>query len=338
MFLKDKYTPKNITEISFHHDIYKLLENMSKDESVPHTIFYGPDGSGKNTLIGCFLEMLYGPEVNTVTNTNYTVAGSGNKTEIITVRQSNHHITIVPFNNNFDRYIIQDIVKKYARKIPLNIFTKNRSFKIVLINNIDSMSYFAQTSLRRMMEIYSNTCRFIMSCHSLSKVIDPLKSRCICIRVPSPRDSELFLFLHKIAYYEKLELKLSDFENIINMAEGNIKKALWMLELTKFGYDYIVNYDETINKIVNNILSANTTKLQEIRNLVYNLLITNFSGSKIIFDVMTNICKKKLPEKVKYFIRENAAKYEHNLVRGRREIIHIEAFVISMLECIASNK
>ena len=61
------------------------------------------------------------------------------------------------------------------------------------------MSYYAQTSLRRTMERYNDKCRFMMWCKSLSKVIEPLQSRCICLRIPSPTDDELFRYIFKIS-------------------------------------------------------------------------------------------------------------------------------------------
>src|SRR3990170_3969521 len=113
-----------------------MLETMSQDESIPHIIFYGPEGSGKKTIIDLFLTMIYGEEVLKTNDSIYKVSGSGNSSTDISIKQSNYHIIIEPNNNNFDRYLIQDVVKEYAKKVPLNVFTSNKSFKVVLINNV----------------------------------------------------------------------------------------------------------------------------------------------------------------------------------------------------------
>ena len=85
------------------------------------------------------------------------------------------------------------------------------------------MSYSAQASLRRTMEQYSSKCKFISWCESLSKVIDPLKSRCMCIRVSAPSNTLLFRYLLNIANKEKFNINLKDYVNIVNKAKEILK-------------------------------------------------------------------------------------------------------------------
>ena len=338
MFFVDKYSPKTIDDAIIHKEDLKKLQKMSKDESIPHIIFYGPDGCGKKTMINHFLEMIYGPMVHNIADIMYTVTGSGNSAQEIPIKQSPFHIVIEPNNNNFDRYLIQDVVKEYAKKVP-NVFTTYRAFKVVLINNIDNMSYYAQTSLRRMMEIYSDTCRFIMWSRSLSKVIEPLRSRCYCFRLKSPTPADLLEILLLISSKEGITLKLEDYDEIISRCNSNIKTALWLLELTKFGESFRTSYDEIIDTIIKLIVSCDLNKLPDIRLMLYKIMITNISGTQIMKDLV----KKLLDDKNANFeskinISEISAKYEHNLIRGRREIIHLEAFINGVMYTLAKNK
>ena len=227
MFFIDKYAPDTAKKSILHKDILKLLEFISKDDSIPHIIFYGNDGVGKRRIIKLFLEMLYGQDVNNVEENMYIVSGSGNKVREVYVKQSDFHIMIEPVDNNFDKYLIQDVVKEYAKRIQINIFKSKKIFKSVLINNLDNLSYYAQTSLRRTMEKYSGTCRFIMWCKSLSRVIEPLKSRCICIRISAPSNDELFKLALNISAKENLNLKLEDYSKLIKASNGSIRKLLW---------------------------------------------------------------------------------------------------------------
>lgn len=224
MFFVDKYAPKTINDLEFHKKEIKLLQKMSQDHSIPHIIFCGPDGSGKKTLISLFMEMLYDSEVNKLCDSVYKVTGSGNSTTDVVIKQSNYHIIIEPNNNNFDRYLIQDVVKEYAKKIPLSVLTSNKTFKTVLINNIDNLSYYAQTSLRRTMEKYSGTCRFIMQCKSLSRVIDPIRSRCYCFKIDAPSDDDIFGVIANIGYKESISLTLKDYDELIKLSNGNVKR------------------------------------------------------------------------------------------------------------------
>ena len=331
MFFINKYAPKNTSEIIFHKDEVKLLKKMSDDNSIPHIIFYGPEGAGKKTLIKAFLAMLYDDRVNKLCDSTYKVTGSGNSTTDVVIKQSDYHIVIEPNNNNFDRYLIQDVVKEYAKKMPLNVFTSNKSFKSVLINNVDNLSYYAQTSLRRTMEKNSETCRFIMWCRSLSRVIDPIRSRCHYFRINAPTDKELIELIARISFSESIKINFNDYNEIIRISNRNIKKVFWMLEFKKLNESYKTSYDDTIQEIVNYLLTYDIKSILDIRELLYNIMITNISGTQIIKDIIKELYEKDIvSDECKLNFAEISAKFEHNLIRGRREIIHLEAFIAAI--------
>jgi len=332
MFFIDKYAPTNAKDLLFHKDKLTLLKKMSEDNSVPHIIFCGPEGSGKKVLIKMFLEMLYDSDVHVLNDSVYKVSGSGNTVTDVVIKQSNYHIVIEPNNNNFDRYLIQDVVKDYAKKVPLNVLTSRKTFKTVLINNVDNLSYYAQTSLRRTMEKYSGTCRFIMWCRSLSRVIDPIRSRCYTFRINAPSDGDILEMMAHIAFKEKIKLSLNDYTKIIHLANGNIKKALWMLQLKKLNISCFTSYDRVLKEIIVMLLTNNIEILADIRILLYNIMITNITGSQIIKDIVKKLLlNENIGEICKLNIGEIAAKAEHNLIRGRREVMHLDMFIIGVI-------
>lgn len=335
MFLIDKYNPKNIYETVFHKKLLQRLFVMSQDESIPHLIFYGPHGVGKKTIIRLLLENIYDKDIDKLVDSNYVVTGSGNVVNDILVKQSNYHIIIEPNNTNFDRYLIQDVVKEYAKLMPLDVFKTKKVFKTVVINNMDKLSYYAQMSLRRTMEKYSTTCRFIMWCTSISKIIDPLRSRCVCIRVPAPTTIELIDWLLTISYKEKFNITIQHIADIINRSKNNIKEATWILESLIMGCNPKSTYDDAIESITELIMEKDMSSILKIRELIYNILITNINGGSIIKDVMILLCRNNnIPMVTKVKILENASKYEHNIVRGRREILHLDAFVCHVISIL----
>jgi len=338
MFYIDKYDLTTLKNVSFNKDNIKKLQIMSKDNEIPHLIFYGPRGSGKKSLINMYLELLYDKSVNNTIDTEYNVTGSGNNVKTVLIKQSNYHIVIEPNNTNFDRYLIQDVVKEYAKRIPLNVFASKKNFKIVLINNIDNLSYYAQTSLRRTLEKYSNTCRFIMWSESLSKVITPLKSRCYCLKIEGPNKSQLIEIIETVCKKENIEMTMKKKQEIIDKSENNIKKTLWLLQLYNLGINFESNYDEVINIIVTKLIKCSTSFVLEIRDLVYKVMITNIDGTTIIKDIVKKILETDISIETKINIIELAANYEHNLIRGRREIIHLESFIIKSMEMIYKTK
>jgi replication factor C subunit 3/5 len=186
MFFIDKYIPNNHNQNYFHKDTYNFLKTISDDESIPHLIFHGMDGIGKKTMIRTFLRNLFGDEVDDVKQVKYIVSGSGNKTNEEYFIESNYHIDIIPKGNNNDRYLIQDVVKKYASSTNYNFFKTKHNFKVIVIHNIQHMLSSVQFSLRRTIEKYSDTCRFIIMTNSISKIIKPLISRSKCIKLTYP--------------------------------------------------------------------------------------------------------------------------------------------------------
>lgn len=370
-FLVDKYIPTNINDVIeedfdkfidydnikpedlwlhgsnphkcyFHKDIFKKLEKISKDDSLPHIIFYGNPGTGKKTLINIFLEMIFDNSIYKLDDSKYTIMSSGNNESEVIIKQSDHHIIIEPNNTNFDRYLIQEIVKEYAKKYPLCIFEKSRKFKAVQINYLDNLSYYAQTSLRRTIEKYSKTCRFIMWCYSLSKVIEPLRSRCLCIHVPTQTDDQLYKWMYNICCLEKIKIKSNILNSILNKSNGNLKSILWKLDLYRYNNKIYNSYEEGINRIISEIISIKNNKIidpafpiniPKIREYIYKMYVTNISLNIIIKDILKNILfhNKDITKQQINAIINSASEFEYRLSKKRRDIIHLEAFVINII-------
>jgi replication factor C subunit 3/5 len=338
-FFTDEYTPHKYEDIFFHPDIYARLKLMSKDNSIPHIIFYGPPGSGKKTMTSVFLHMLYGDSVNKLYNNKYNITGSGNKVREEIIKSSNHHIIINPTDTNFDRYIIHDVIKSYAKaKTIAHVTDPNSKFKTIQISNLEKLSHSAQTSLRRMIEVNARTCRFIMWCENIDNVIDPLKSRCVCIRVPRPSNHRIFAYLVYIALLKKNNPKLIDVHNITVRAQGNIKKALWCLQLYIIGCDYDTSYEISIDRLVNLILNCDIKKIEVIRDIFFNIMITNISGITVIKDISYKLLKcDMLTKNCKINIAIKVSEIDYNMIRGRRTIIHFDTFIIHVMNIIQKS-
>lgn len=339
-WLVDKYLPKNIKDfedkttgnIYFHRDIIEKLKVVAKDDSMPHIIFYGNKGIGKRTLINLFLELVYDNSIYHLTDTKYPVKSGNNTTTDVLIKQSDHHIIIQPNNNNFDRYLVQDVVKEYAKRKSLDIFTINRNFKLVQIDDLDNMSYYGQTSLRRTIEAGSENCRFVMWCYSLSKVLEPLQSRCLCINIPDISEDELCKWIVDISVKEKIKLNMKNLLEIIKLSKSNLKDILWRLELLKRKHTIKSTSDTMTDELIKNIISPKPNIL-EIRNLVYNIN-KNIDGSVIIKNIMYYFLNNKKYNSKYYDIVNYASMCQDALSDGRREIIHIESFIIKIMNLI----
>ena len=360
-FLVDKYIPSNVSDIIdpvyehyeklsgktnynwesqsptkcyFHKEILNKLKTISSDDCMPHIIFYGNPGTGKKTIINLFLEMIFDNSIYNLDDSKYTVISSGNIENEVIVKQSDHHIIIEPNNNNFDRYLIQDIVKEYARRYPLCIFEKSRNFKMVQINNLDNLSYYAQTSLRRTIEKYSKTCRFIMWCYSLSKVIEPLRSRCLCIHIPTQTNEQLIKWTFNIASLESIKIDFRVLTNIVESSGGNLKNILWKLDMFKYCGKINNCYQKGLKKLIDEILCGHNIEI--IRDYIYKMMITNISSNIIIKDILNIILTKinDYPKEKIFKIIDSASTFEYRLSKGRRDIIHIETFLESIVNIL----
>jgi len=363
MFYVDKYIPKSIDEIFFHKKIYELLKIMAEDDSVPHLLINGPVGSGKKTMVNIFMNLLFGDTVNLIRNVSYTVSGSGNTMTIEEFQQSFHHIFIEPKGNNHDRYLIHDVIKVYVGRATYNVIKSKHNFKLVIINNVDIMSESVQFSLRRTIEQYSDQCRFIIISNSISKIISPLSSRCLCINLKSPDKSEIIEYSLMISQKENINLSLDQMAHLLSKYYGNIKNVLWILQIYNINNIYlenIKNFLDTLKtlfnrlnidfnnqyylKLINKANSDNifTYKnidkfLNDIGNEIYDLFIKNIKNNltKNIYDTYfanTNIFLNKITKTnyktIKYINTEKKLKLDETIFKIKTNfydlLIHIK--------------
>ena len=241
-FLLEKYKPRDVNDFSFNVNILEQLLHVATYDDIPHIIISGPPGGGKKTILNKFLEAIYDSDVNCLTKCTYSVSGSSAKKDV-EILQSNYHIIIEPTSTNHDKYILQEIIKQYAMHKTFNFFKTQRNFKTIVILNIENLANNSQAALRRTMELYAKTCRFIMVCNNLSKIFDPLKSRCRIFCVPLATSTDINNIITHISIMENILISNVEKQNIINYSEGKLKKAIWMLDAVKYGVDPIILLD-----------------------------------------------------------------------------------------------
>lgn len=338
MLLINKYSPTITKKSYFHEEIYDLLKRMSKDNCVPHIIFSGPPGSGKKTMLNLFLEMLFDDDIYQTENVSYEITNSSGKVKKEIFKQSHHHIVIEPSSTNFDRYIIHDVIKKYACQMNFDVYKTYRPFKCIQINNLNMLSYYAQTALRRMMEKYSETCKFIMWSSSLSKIIKPLRSRCILIRVYRPNNSNMFKYLIDVCGNEQIYIPIKDYINIENKANGDIKKALWQIDMIKYNINQNMYYDDCINTIVAILFNKNINyhKIEQLKSHTNNIMKTTINMSNTMIDILDKIISSsKLNDKKKNKLILESVNINVNISNARREIFHFESFYYLIINTLA---
>jgi replication factor C subunit 3/5 len=324
--------------------------NSNKYIHLPNLLIYGPHGCGKKTLIKLLLEDIYNKQINNVKKVKYQITGYGNSSAEVEVEQSNYHIIIEPSNSGLDKYLIHEIVKDYAQQTILNVNNCKTPFRVVLINNIDNLSYYAQTSLRCTMEKYHKTCKFILYGYQSSKIIEPLRSRCLNIRVPCPTNKDLLKIILNISTKEQIDISFDKLKEIVILSKGNIKTAIWLLELYKSNIvSYELSWRTNLNNIINIIhdfeknpshLTFNGTQIQKVRDILYTIFITNVTGNQIIMELMDGLINKctDMDPTLMSIIITLFGYYETRINKGKRSIIHLEALINSIFYHILKFK
>jgi replication factor C subunit 3/5 len=322
----------------FKEVINDLEKSIWRYSNFQHIIVYGKIGCGKENIVNKLLEKIYGKINVKLKNVEYVISGYGNTKTKVQIKQSKYHIVIEPNGNGFDKYLIQEIIQNYAKTELLNILKYKKLFKIVVINKIDNLSYYAQASLRRTMEKYADTCKFIFICDQLSNIIEPIRSRCLLIRVPLPNKYQITDTLLTICDKEDINIPAEKLKNIIGNSDNKINLAIWLLEMYKIGIDRYNNWELLIDEIINMLNDKDNYNLKNTQNMIKNILsrfyilfITNIPTQEIIRKIMLNLIKTKKNIKLKLRIIEITSIFEQRISQGTRHIIHIEAYIIRLI-------
>ena len=262
---------------------------------------------------------------------------SKKKVEVLSLG-SKHHVEINPSEaGNNDRHVVQEVIKEIARYRPLN--AADHPFKVVVMTEVDSLSKEAQHGLRRTMEKYSSSCRIIMVCESFNKLVAPLHSRCLAIRVPAPTHDTVRKVLTDVCASEGATLPAPLAERIASYSERNMRRALLSLEACKiahfpFAADQPVvrpDWERFLSNLALEITKEQSpARLLACRAQLYELL-ANCIPPEVIITFLARELSKKVDTELKVKIAEAAAYYEHRMHMGQKPIFHIEAFIAKFM-------
>jgi len=253
----------------------------------------------------------------------------------LTTLSSNYHVEMNPSDvGNNDRYVVQEIIKEMAKSRPLDV-QGNKGFKVLVLSEVDRLSREAQQSLRRTMEKYSAACRLIMVANNASKVMDPLRSRCMCVRVAAPTDLQVMEVVRTVARKENIALPDAFASRLVAHSQRNLRRALLSFEVSKVqNYPFadtqqvtLADWEAYVGEIAGDMLREQSPKqLYLVRGKLYELLANCIPPELIVKGLVGELCRK-LDDDVKREVVEQAAHYEHRLQEGQKAIFHLEAFV-----------
>lgn len=196
----------------------------------PHLLVYGPSGAGKKTRIVATLRELYGPGVEKIKVDSRVFQTTSNRKLEFNIVASVYHLEITPSDvGNFDRVVIQDLLKEVAQTQQVDQLARQR-FKVVVINEADHLTRDAQAALRRTMEKYSPNLRLILLASNTANIIAPIRSRTLLIRVAAPTESDICKVLETVGYSESWPEVAELNRKIARESGRNLRRALLMFE------------------------------------------------------------------------------------------------------------
>lgn len=319
----------------------KINYPLSKvhSEDFPHLLVYGPNGAGKKTRIMCALRELYGPGVEKLRIERQQFETPSKKTIEMTTLASNYHIEVNASDAGiYDRIVIQEMIKTIAQTNQLDAQTQ-KSFKVVVLTEVDKLTKDAQHALRRTMEKYMNTCRLILCCNSTTRVIPAVRSRCLSLRVPAPTNDQIILILKQVCKSEGLSIPQELLNKIVAKSNRNLRRALLLSETA-----YISHYPFTNDQEINEpdwelflretarqiVQQQSVERIMQTRDRLYELLCHCIPADLIFKGLLKElllICDGQLKPQ----IVQIAADMEHKMNLGDKQIFYLEAFVVKFM-------
>lgn len=202
----EKYRPKTLDQVSSQDHTINVLKKTLLHTNMAHMLFYGPPGTGKTSTILALAKDLYGPEMI--------------KSRVLELNASDER----------GINIVREKVKNFAK----TTVTTDKSngeypcppYKIIILDEADSMTQDAQSALRRTMETYSKITRFCLICNYVTRIIEPLASRCSKFRFKPLDSADTKARLEFIAREEGVKYEDGVLEALIKTSEGDLRKAI----------------------------------------------------------------------------------------------------------------
>ncbi|KAF8655988.1 hypothetical protein AX16_002848 [Volvariella volvacea WC 439] len=283
----EKYRPQTIDDVSAQDHTVAVLRKTLSSANLPHMLFYGPPGTGKTSTILALARQLFGPD--------------------------NFKNRVLELNASDERgiSIVREKIKNFARQTPRAqaVASDGKTYpcppyKIIILDEADSMTQDAQGALRRIMEQYARITRFCLVCNYVTRIIEPLASRCSKFRFTPLDSGSSSARLRYIADQEHVSVDQSVIDTLIKSSSGDLRRAITYLQSA-----------HRLSMASNPPMPITPRDIQEIAGIVPDEVINSFAATlgvevENVMDVDEAVAKRAngafnpINDKVKELIRE----------------------------------
>ena len=306
----EKYRPSSFDGLVGQSEIVKRVKNLTNSLNIPHLLFAGPAGTGKSSLALITVKELFGEKWKE----NYLELNASDERGIDVVRQK---------------------VKDFARTKSLSKIP----FKVIFLDEADALTREAQQALRRTMENFTSTCRFILSCNYSSKIIDPIQSRCAIFRFKLLEKKDIEKIIRHITEKEKLEIEDQAIDSLYEASEGDCRRVINLMQATSSISTRITA--ELINTVISQAKPSDikivleyalSGDFQSAREKLLDIMLKeSVAGQDIIKAIQKEIWNLNIEPELKVRLTERTGEIEFRLVEGSDEFIQLEALLASFI-------
>lgn len=298
----EKYRPRTLDEVEGQEDIVERLKAYVKSGNLPHLLFAGPPGTGKTTCAIALARDLFGE----AWRSQFFELNSSDERGIDVVRNK---------------------IKEYARMAPIG-----GGFNILFLDECDHLTGDAQAALRRTMEMFTRSSRFVLSANYSSRIIEPIQSRTAVFRFRPLKPEAIRAYLARVAKAEGLKVSEKAFDALVYVASGDMRRAVNALQVAASVTTTID--EETLYK------TASTARPEEVRKLIEVSLTGDFLGAREVLDhllveyglsgedilrqIHRTVFDISLPDEYKVKLVDAVGEVEYRLVEGSNERIQLE--------------
>ena len=291
----EKYRPRILDDYICEQQLREVLSNFIKKQDVPHLLFYGSAGVGKSSLAQILTNNI--------------------RCDVLYVNASDQ--------NGID--FIREKIKPFAATSGFS------DKKIVILDEADGLTQIGQSALRNMMETYSASTRFILTCNYVEKIINPLISRCQTFKIEPPAKKDVALYVKNILDKESIKYELKDLKKSIDDFYPDIRKIVNFIQqnssdgILKLIQNQSAGYDLK-NKLIDSLkkIKTNSGVFNEIRQLV------NDAGTRMFEELYSELYDK---------VDEYATNNQVDVIISISEHIYQSSMVvdkeITFMACIA---
>ncbi|KAF7304673.1 Replication factor C subunit 2 [Mycena kentingensis (nom. inval.)] len=276
----EKYRPKTIEDVSAQEHTVAVLRKTLSSTNLPHMLFYGPPGTGKTSTILALSRQLFGPD--------------------------NFRNRVLELNASDERgiSIVREKIKNFARQTPRaqTVASDGKEYpcppyKIIILDEADSMTQDAQGALRRIMETYARITRFCLVCNYVTRIIEPLASRCSKFRFTPLDSGSSSSRLSFIADAEHISVDKPVIDALISTSSGDLRRAITYLQSAS-----------RLSSSTTPPTPITPTDIQEIAGVVPDAVVKDFATVLAIDAMQVDDNSKNsfhpIQKKVKELIRE----------------------------------